>query len=339
LLSEEYGAIVVSVGQAQKAKRVYNMVDIRKPRKGSLGFRPRKRARSQNVSVNWLDSGEQRVMGFAGYKVGMTHVMMSDQTESPTKGQEISCAATVIEVPPMMVYGVRYYDKIRSIGDVLVADEKILAQLNIKKKKTQKEINEEEIKDVRLLAFCTPGKTLTGKKHIESMEIGVGGADPKAKLEYAKSLLGKELKVSDVFKAGELVDAIAVTKGKGWQGAIKRFGCNKQRRKATGRVRHIGTLGAWIPNYVLYTVPQAGQTGYHTRTELNKQVLKIGGADNISEINPSSGFNNYGFVKNDYLLIKGSLPGPNKRLVKLRAASRGKDGKETQLTYISLESR
>jgi large subunit ribosomal protein L3 len=193
---------------------------------------------------------------------------------------------------------------------------------------------------VRLLAFCTPDKTLTGKKHIEAMEIGVGGADPKSKLEYAKSLLGKELKVSDVFKAGELVDAIAVTKGKGWQGAIKRFGCNKQRRKATGRVRHIGTLGAWIPNYVLYTVPQAGQTGYHTRTEVNKQVLKIGGADNISEINPPSGFNNYGFVKNDYLLIKGSLPGPNKRLVKLRAASRGKaDGKEPQLTYVSLESR
>jgi len=315
------------------------MTDIRKPRKGSLGFRPRKRARSQNASVSWLDSPEQKVLGFAGYKVGMTHVMLSDQSDAPTKGQEISCAATVIEVPPMMVYGVRCYDKTRSIGDILVAEEKVLKQLNIKKKKAPKDISENDVADVRLLAFCTPGKTLMGKKHIESMEIGLGGSDPKAKLEHAKSLIGKELKISDVFKPGELVDAIAVTKGKGWQGAIKRFGCSKQRRKATGRVRHVGTLGAWIPNYVLYTVPQAGQTGYHTRTELNKMVLKIGEADNISEINPPSGFNNYGFVKNDYLIIKGSLPGPNKRLVKLRAASRGKMAKEPQLTYISLGTR
>jgi large subunit ribosomal protein L3 len=278
-------------------------------------------------------------MGFAGYKVGMTHVMLTDQTESPTKGQEISCAATVIEVPPMTVYGVRCYDKNHSIGDILVADEKIMEKLNIKKKKQQKEINEEQVKDVRLLAFCTPDKTFFGKKHIECMEIGVGGSEIKAKLEYAKSLVGKELNVKDVFKPGEFVDTLAVTKGKGWQGAIKRFGCSKQRRKATGRVRHVGTLGAWIPNYVLYTVPQAGQTGYHSRCELNKEVLKIGESENISEINPNSGFNNYGFVKNDYLLIRGSLPGPTKRLVKLRLGSRAKEAKEVQLSYISLEPR
>jgi large subunit ribosomal protein L3 len=313
------------------------MVDIQKPRRGSMGFRPRKRARSQNASVNWVPVTDQRITGFAGYKVGMTHVSYTDQSESSTKGQEIVSAATVIEVPPMMVYGVRCYDSANSLGDILTTEEATLKVLNIKEKKKLKEIDPEQVRDVRLLAYCTPAKTLIGKKHIESMEIGLGGSEPKEKLEYAKSFIGKELKAKDVFKSGEFVDAVAVTKGKGWQGAIKRFGCNKQRRKATGRVRHIGTLGAWIPNYVLYTVPQAGQTGYHTRTEINKQILKIGESDAISEINPSSGFNNYGFVKNDYIIMKGSIPGPTKRLVKLRLATREKAGAEPQLQYISTE--
>lgn len=314
------------------------MVDIRKPRRGSLGFRPRKRASTQNIRVNWVPVEEKRITGFAGYKVGMTHVSYVDQSDTPTKGQEIFTAATVIEVPPMVVYGVRCYDNKRSIGDILSQDEKILKKLNIKKK-SQKEIKEEEVKDARLLVYAQPEKTLMGKKHVESMEIGLGGDEPKEKLEFAKSFLGKELGAKDVFKPGEFVDAIAVTKGKGWQGAIKRFGCNKQRRKATGRVRHIGTLGAWIPNYVLYTVPQAGQTGYHTRTEFNKQVLQIGDKENLQAINPSSGFTNYGFVGNEYVLIKGSVPGPTKRLVKLRLSSRAKPGKEPQLGHISVEPR
>jgi large subunit ribosomal protein L3 len=314
------------------------MVDIRKPRRGSLGFRPRKRASTQNARVNWLDSAEQRVMGFAGYKVGMTHVSYTDPTDSPTKGQEVVSAATIVEVPPMVVYGVRCYDDTRSLGDILTDDKKILDSLNMKKPK-KKGIKEDEVKDVRLLAFCRPALTMIGKKHIESMEVGLGGSDTKAKLELAKSMIGKEFKAKDVFKPGEFVDAIAITKGKGWQGAIKRFGCNKQRRKATGRTRHIGTMGAWIPNYVLYTVPQAGQTGYHTRCEINKQILKMGEADKIEEINPPSGFANYGFVKNDFIILKGSLPGPTKRLVKLRLSDRAKAGGEITLSYTSVEAR
>jgi large subunit ribosomal protein L3 len=316
------------------------MVDIQKPRRGSLGVRPRKRASSQNVRVNWLNVDEQRVVGFAGYKVGMTHVSFTDQTESSTKGQELMGAATVLEVPPMMVYGIRYYNSADSIGDVLTTDEKILKKINFKGKNKPKEVKEEDVKDVRLLAYAQPDQTFIGKKHPEAMEIGIGGSDTSAKIEYAKSLLGKELKASDVFKAGEFVDVFAVTKGKGWQGAIKRFGCSKQRRKATGRVRHIGTLGAWIPNYVLYTVPQAGQQGYHTRTELNKKILKLGTSDTINEINPTSGFTNYGFVKKDYILVKGSIPGPSKRLVKLRLASRPTgETNEPQISHVDLANR
>jgi large subunit ribosomal protein L3 len=315
------------------------MVDINKPRKGSMGFRPRKRATSQNARVRWQPVKDKRVTGFAGYKVGMTHVAYTDLSESPTKNQEIVSGATVVEVPPMIVYGVRCYDSMRSIGDILVQDEKIQKMLNFRKKNEQKPVNEAAVTDVRLLAFCQPSKTRFGKKHIESMEIGLGGKDQKEKLELAKSMIGKELRAKDVFKAGEYVDIIAITTGKGWQGPVKRFGISRQRRKATGKQRHVGTLGQWHPNYVLYTVPQAGQMGYHSRTELNKQVLAIRDAESVKDINPNSGFPDYGFVMNDYIIVKGSVPGPSKRLVKLRLAQREKPGKEPQLSYISVEPR
>jgi len=313
------------------------MVDIQKPRKGSMAYRPRKRARSQNARVYWQSHEEQRVMGIAGYKAGMTHVMMVDQTESPSKGQEVSSSATIIEVPPMVVYGLRCYDGVRSLYDVFATDEKILKEAGIKSAKKPKEVKEEDVKDVRLLAYSQPGKTTIGKKQIEQMEIGIGGADAKAKLEYAKGMLGKELKISEVFKPGEKVHIIAVTRGKGWQGPVKRFGVNCQRRKATGKRRHVGTLGPFHPAYILYTVPQAGQTGYHTRTEFNKEILKI--SDKAEEINPSSGFPNYGFVKNDYVIVKGSIPGPSKRMVKLRLAVRGKAGETPQLMFVSMDPK
>ena len=77
--------------------------------------------------------------------------------------------------------------------------------------------------------------------------------------------------------------------------------------------------------------------GYHTRTEFNKMILKIG--NNPSEITPKSGFPHYGILKNDYIILKGSVPGPVKRLVKLRTAVRNKTPKEVKLTFISTESR
>ncbi len=85
----------------------------------------------------------------------------------------------------------------------------------------------------------------------------------------------------------------------------------------------------------------AGQTGYHQRTEYNKKILKIGEADQVDEINPKGGFIKYGLVKNNYLLLKGSLPGPSKRLVMLRKAIRphGKHDDAPQISYISTASK
>lgn len=303
-----------------------------------MAHRPRKRAASQNARVYWQDSAEKRILGFAGYKAGMTHVAFVDDSESPTKGQEIMSAATVIEVPPIVVYGVRCYSANNSVGDILTADEKTLKLAGFEKKPAAKQVNEADVDDARLLVFSMPSKTGIGKKHIEKMELGCGGKDGKERLEYCKSLLGKELRASDVFKNGEHVDVVSVSIGKGWQGAVKRFGVAKQRRKATGKMRHVGTLGQWHPAYVLYTVPQAGQTGYHQRTEMNKRILRIG--QKPEEVNPSSGFPHYGFVRNDFVILKGSVPGPVKRLIKLRLAVRAKGpAKEPSVGFVSLSPK
>ncbi len=303
-----------------------------------MAHRPRKRAASQNARVYWQDSAEKRILGFAGYKAGMTHVAYVDDSESPTKGQEVMSAATVIEVPPIVVYGVRCYSANNSVGDILTSDDKTLKLAGFDKKPAVKAVNETDVDDARLLVFSMPSKTGIGKKHIEKMELGCGGKDGKERLEYCKSMLGKELRASDVFKLGEHVDVVSISIGKGWQGAVKRFGVSKQRRKATGKMRHVGTLGQWHPAYVLYTVPQAGQTGYHQRTEMNKRILKMG--QKPEEINPSSGFPHYGFVRNDFVVVKGSVPGPVKRLIKLRLAVRAKGPvKEPSVGFVSLSPK
>ncbi|MEM4272124.1 MAG: 50S ribosomal protein L3 [Candidatus Bilamarchaeaceae archaeon] len=315
------------------------MTDLIKPRRGSLAYNPRKRAASQMPRVNdWAESAEARLLGAAGYKAGMTHLNFIDDTESPTKGQEVSAAVTVIEIPPLYAYGIRGYKDGVGVGDLLVDDSAILAKLGIKRKKAAAQFTEENVDRVSLLVYSQPDKTGIGKKHPERMEIPVGGPGIKEKLEYAKKMLGKEIPADQFFRAGEYVDVISVTTGKGWQGAVKRFGVSLQRPKATGRRRHVGTLGQWHPAYILYTARRAGQMGYHKRTEINKRVMKVG--SNAEEINPKGGFPYYGFVRNGYILLKGSVPGPVKRLVRMRLGTRAPEkAQEPKLTYVSLESK
>ena len=85
--------------------------------------------------------------------------------------------------------------------------------------------------------------------------------------------------------------------------------------KAENKKRGIANLGAWTPKRASFRVPQTGKMGYHQRMEYNKQILKIG--TDPKEVNPKGGFLHYGLVKNTYLLIKGSVPGPAKRAIVL----------------------
>lgn len=320
------------------------MGKIRKPRHGSMQYRPRQRAAKLLPRVKtWGVFEKTAPLGFGGYKVGMTHVVVVDDSVSPSAGMQVSAPCTVLEVPHMLVYGIRgyksdYHGK-KSFADGLTSDESVLKKLGLPKNDGLKKIedNSSSLCDVSLLVAALPEKTGIGAKEPQFTEIAVGGKDANSKLDYAKTLLGKELKAADVFAEGEFVEAIAVTKGKGWQGAVKRFGVSMQRRKATNKVRHVGTLGPWHPSKVMYTVPMAGQTGFHKRTELNKRILKLG--EDPKDINVPGGFKGYGVVKSAYVLVKGSVPGPRKRFVWLKKAVRSsKVVKKPDLKFVCLDS-
>jgi len=178
------------------------------------------------------------------------------------------------------------------------------------------------------------------KKVADLMETRVGGGTVAQRLEYAKGLLGKEITVAEFAKDGAIIDVSAVTKGKGFQGAVKRWGVKLLSHKNSKHRRMIGTLAPKRPGYVRPQVPQAGQVGYHQRTEFNKRILKIG--EKGEEVNPKGGFVHYGNVRNNYVLIHGSVPGPTKRLIRLRDPVRpaGIMLKEApNMVYVSTESK
>ncbi|MFN3909977.1 MAG: 50S ribosomal protein L3 [Candidatus Anstonellaceae archaeon] len=291
-----------------------------RPRKGSLAFRPRKRAKKQLPLINfWPKISVPTLTGFAGYKVGMRSVSFIDDSSSPTANSEVVVPVTLLEVPPLVIYGIRGFKNKQILKDQLTQDENILKTLKIKKPKNFQELKAEELDDVFVLAYTQPKLCGFGKKRIDKMMIGIGGKNVEEKLAYAKSILGKEIKASQIFKEGEYFDAVAITKGKGWQGAVKRFGVSIQRRKATGKRRHVGTLGTFGYGAVFYTTPMAGQMGYHKRFVYNLRLLKI---SDQKEAGLKGGYPHYGEVKNECLIIKGSLPGPQKRLIRLRKAVR-----------------
>ena len=181
-----------------------------------------------------------------------------------------------------------------------------------------------------------PKRSGLGKKRPEIFEIEVSGKDASEKLKFCKEKLGKELKVSDVFKEGEYIDVTAVTKGKGFEGQVKRFGVKRQNRKNLKKRRHIGTLGPEGVRRILYTVPMAGQLGFFRRSEYNKRIVKMGEKGN--DVTPKGGFKNYGVVKDNYVLLEGSVPGPRKRLIVLRSPARAPDVKvlKPEIKHITM---
>ena len=320
-----------------------------------MAYSPRKRSDSEVPHFNaWAEIEDgPRCQGFAGYKAGMTHALIVDyRPTSTTSGQEVQIPVTVIEVPPMKVAAVRLYQKTHDGQKVLAefwADklDKELARVfpipkGGKAKDSLKDLDLAKVEEVHLITYTQP-YLVSGlpKKAPDLMENRVGGGTIQERIEYAKKLLGKEITVADFTKEGAMLDVAAVTKGKGWQGFIKRFGIKLLSHKNSKHRRMIGTRGTFNPGYIRPTVPQGGQVGYHQRTEYNKRVLRIG--DNGAEITPDGGFLHYGVVRNTYVLLHGSIPGPTKRLVRLRDAVRmGRYvtlEKGPEIAYISTQSK
>jgi large subunit ribosomal protein L3 len=292
------------------------------------------------------------MLGFMGYKAGMTQIIMvEDKPGAITTGKETAHPATILDVPPILVFAIRTYTKTeyglqtfsetwmqsppKDFDRALVLPEQFNTEEGLKKI----EENKDKIAEIRIMAATQPRLAAVPKKKPDISEIKIDGGSLDEQLAYAKGLLGKTVSVADVFKEGHYMDVVAITKGKGFQGPVKRWGIKLLARKSRKTKRGVAAIGPWNPRRVLYTVPRAGQMGYHQRTEYNKRILKIG-VDG-KDITPKGGFLKYGEVKGTYIIVDGSLPGPAKRLVRLRYPVRPPTAMpETapNITYVSLES-
>ena len=289
------------------------MTDNNGIRSGSLQFYPRVRAKKVIPSVNWkpVSKGGVGFMGFVGYKVGMVSVWAKDNTEkSLTKGKAIAIPATILECPAMKIYSVRFYKNGKVMKDVVVSNDKDLKK-SVKVSKKIEEFKEvEDYDDVRVILYSGVKNTVVDKNKADLLEIGVSGS-AEEKLNFIKEKIGKEISIGEVFSEG-LVDVRGVTKGFGTCGPVKRFGIALKSHKSEKGQRRPGSLAPWHPARVTFRAPQAGQTGYQNRITYNSLILGVG---KISEkdINGKGGFEHYGIVKNDYMILKGSIPGPKKR--------------------------
>ncbi len=322
------------------------------PRHGSLAFRPRARFRRLTPRIRfWPEvEGRVRLLGFAGYRVGMTHGFTIDTSESsPLKGKEVFTPITLIETPPLSIVGVRLYGNspqgLRILWEGWATklpkhiERRITSLRNRGETSTEEPPKElvEETKEVRVIVSTQPYKTGIGKKTPEVFEIAVGGGNSVGeRVSYALSLLGKEVGVKDVFQEGGYVDVFAVTKGKGFEGVVKRFRVKILDRKSNKTRRGVATLGPWKPSGVMYTVPRPGQMGYMQRLVRNLRILRI--VENPDEVNKPGGFHKYGVVKNTVVMLSGSVPGAPKRLVKIRVSARKAEAKAEPpvLTYVNI---
>ena len=294
-------------------------------RYGSMQFWPRKKAkRIYPRTRSWPSLDGTKLLGFAGYKVGMTQVSIRDNTNSMTKGQIVSIPATIIECPPLKPLSLRFYQQedygFKVMAEIRTAqqlEKELSRKIRLPKKNNGKTIP--ETFDRAPLQVYTLPKLAQMKKKPEIFEIEI--ANPTR--DSLKNILEGEIKIKDVFREGQFVDVQAVTKGKGFQGPVKRFGISLRKKKSEKTKRGPGSLGAWNhQQHIMYRVAHAGQMGFHTRTAYNKLLLKI--SSKPAEINPKSGFNKFGFVNTDYVLLKGSVPGPKIRLIRLREPIRSK---------------
>ncbi|KYK31869.1 MAG: 50S ribosomal protein L3 [Theionarchaea archaeon] len=326
-----------------------------RPRRGSLGYSPRKRARKMVPRITaWRKTEEPKLLDYPGYKAGMTHAYkIDDRPHALSRGKEILVPTTVIETPPVYVFGIRGYKQtphgLKAVGEIWSEpaahlERKLVLPKTKKKKKKQKkkkkEVDLSKADDIRLL-ICTQPHIVKLKKKPELMECGVGGTSIESKLEFAMGILGKEVTIDQVFNEGDFIDVISVSKAKGVQGVVKRWGVKIQNRKTNDARRHVGCIGPWTPHKTMWRVPFSGQMGNHSRTLLNKRVLKIGSAEE-EDATPNGGFLNYGTLTSSYVLVKGSVAGPAKRLVRMRHAIRPPrhlpPGRPV-ITHVSLSSK
>jgi len=340
------------------------------PRHGSKGFLPKKRSRTYRGRVkSWPKDDASKpvhLTAFMGYKAGMTHIVREmDRPGSKTNKKEVVEAVTILETPPIVIVGVvGYIDTPRGLRALKTvwaehigeeAKRRFYKNWSGSKKKAytkystkwsdplgKKEIEKDlaKIKKycsvVRVIAHTQMKILRKRQKKAHIMEIQLNGGSSADKVEWAREHFEKQVPVANVFDMDECIDIIGVTKGHGFKGVTSRWHTKKLPRKTHKGLRKVACVGAWHPSRIQFTVPRAGQKGFHHRCEINKKIYRIGEGFKMKDgkliknnaateydiadksINPMGGFPHYGMVKQDFLILKGACIGHKKRLLTLR---------------------
>jgi len=325
-----------------------------------------------------------------GYKAGMTHILRTvNKPGSAVHKQESVEAVTIVETPPMVVVGLVGYVEtprgLRTLSTVWAthlsdgvkrrfyknwykSKKKAFSRYTKARQNNGDGFVESEcdrIKKhasiVRVLAHTQIKKTPLAQKKDHLMEIQVNGGSVEAKVDFAKALFEQEVSVNSVFSKNEMIDTIGVTKGRGFEGVVTRWGVTRLPRKTHRGLRKVACIGSWHPARVSFQVARAGQNGYHHRTEINKKIYMIGQAAKDADgnivnyngstesdltkktITPLGGFVHYGEVNNDFIMIKGCVVGVKKRVITLRKSLLPQTSvnalEDINLTFIDTSSK
>ena len=304
------------------------------PHRGSLAYLPRCRAKSMEARIRaWpkVNSDEPKLLAHAGFKAGCVQIVnIDDREKTPNHGKQLVSLGTVIATPPILIIGIRGYS-IDSRGKHAEFDyhadnlPKYISQFITTKENSLNNSEKllKKIKEIYAIIAVRPRNAGLSQKKPYIFEAAVKGGDVKKQFTFLQGLLGKEVKIDQVFDVGATVDAAAITKGKGWEGPITRWGVKRKQHKSRKSVREVGSLGPISPQYVMYTVPRAGQRGFHQRIEYNKRIMLMDNTENSKfKINPDGGFKHFGNVNGDFVIVRGSVPGTYNRLIKLRSQIR-----------------
>lgn len=321
----------------------------------------------------------------------MTHIMREvNKPGSKLHKKEVVEGVTILEAPPMIAVGlVGYVETPRGLRTLTTVWAQHLSEqvrrvfyknwYRSKKKaftKYASRVADEANTDmkheldrikkfcqvVRLLCHTDMKKLKLRQKKAHLAEIQINGGDAAAKVDWGYALFEQHVPVDTVFKQNEMVDAVSITKGRGYEGVVTRWGVTRLPRKTHRGLRKVACIGAWHPARVKFSVARAGQNGYHHRTEMNKKIYRLGKAaraaidevkpadgkpaegkaeggkaegkkaktaefnpnattetdPTVKAITPLGGFPQYGEVNEDYVMLRGSIPGIRKRVVTLR---------------------
>jgi large subunit ribosomal protein L3e len=338
------------------------------PRYGHLGYLPKRRTKYTKGKIRSFPRDDRskpvHLTAFMGYKAGMTHVVRYLEKREGKKNikKDVVEPVTCIECPRMKVVGMVGYIEtprgLRALATVWAQHlpdgviRRFYKNFHTAKRKAfskyAKKYDEDKgsknhpTRDInRIKKYCSTVRVLCAtqiekcklrQKKAHLMEIQLNGGAVADKVAWASEHFEREVSVGEVFSADEMVDTVAISRGHGTTGVVKRFGVTRLPRKSHRGLRHVACIGAWHPAAVKWTVARVGNQGYFHRTQLNQKVYRVGsgavhGTKNnasteqdpdIKNITPVGGFPHYGIVNEDFLLLRGAVMGPRKRQITIR---------------------